>query len=218
MRTIRLISVGLFFLVFSASANCLNPKQMTQYHQKNYQLELNISTRYAKQYLDHITRHNHWRKPPAIVFDLDETILTNWPELLRSKFVYQPKMWRRWVAKATAKAIEPTFAIAKEAQKKGINVIFISGRPEGDRSATITNLHRIGLTRWSALMLTQSDQERHNICETKAQKRARLSHHYQIIMNVGDQYSDFCGRHNGVMVKLPNPFYKIPAQNSRMAY
>ena len=191
---------------------------MMDYYKKNYQVELKISALYAKNYLSHISRQTKWSKPPAIVFDLDETILSNWPELLRSQFVYQPKMWRKWVGSAKAKAIQPILNIVKNAQRKGISILFVSGRPEGDRNATIVNLHRIGLTHWAALILTQSDEERRNICKTKAKERAKLSHHYQIIMNIGDQYSDFCGQHNGVMVKLPNPYYKISAQNMKTAY
>ena len=83
---------------------------------------------------------------PAIVLDIDETALTNWP-------AYRANGWARitggpcdvergpcgtlaWQQMAAAKAIAPTLELAKRAEALNVAVFFITGRMENLREAT----------------------------------------------------------------------------------
>jgi predicted secreted acid phosphatase len=82
------------------------------------------------------------------VLDIDETSLTNWPNLLADDFVFvadgpcdvlpkDPCGFNQWILKGNAKAIEPARGLFEAAKAKGVVVIFITGRPDGQRDITI---------------------------------------------------------------------------------
>ena len=91
---------------------------------------------------------------PAIVLDIDETSLSNWP-------AYRLNGWARittggcdaergpcgiraWQALATSKALRPTLELATRADAMGVAVFFITGRPAELREATERNLRQEG--------------------------------------------------------------------------
>jgi 5'-nucleotidase (lipoprotein e(P4) family) len=187
---------------------------------KDYQTSIRKVTNRAAHYLENHpatqTQHDNiffWRnanKIDAIVFDIDETLLSNWQELDQTHCLFNPKHWAQWVEQAQATAIQPTIDLLHTAQKQGYAIILMTGRYEHHREATIRNLKAVGINHWNKLIL-KSDNEAHvSDCSHKARNKALLGKHYRIVMNIGDQVSDYCGSHNGIVLKLPNPFYTIP--------
>ena len=98
---------------------------------------------------------------PAIVLDIDETSLSNWP-------AYKINGWgrvvsgecdiergpcglRAWQAMATSKALKPTLELDKLAKSLGVAVFFISARPPNLREATEKNLRDQGFE-WDEIM------------------------------------------------------------------
>lgn len=155
------------------------------------------------------------RKPGeklAIVFDIDETILSNWTELssLGMGF-YQPKE-DQWERSEKAEAIPGTVALYKQALEAGLDVFFITGRREGMREVTEDNLKAQGIGKWTKLVL-RSDQEAHEtaVVYKSSERRKIVMEGYTLIMSIGDQWSDLHGEPEAeISVKLPNPFYFIP--------
>ena len=99
---------------------------------------------------------------PAIVLDIDETSLSNWP-------AYRAHGWGRVVnggcdlqqgpcglrafqALGQSKAIPATLALARRARELGVAVFFISARPPNLRQATERNLREQGY-QWTGLIL-----------------------------------------------------------------
>lgn len=155
------------------------------------------------------------RKPGeklAVVFDIDETALSNYPEMLADDFGYQAKDFDNWIKLAEAPAIPSTLRLYHEAQRLGIAVFFITGRKESQRAATEQNLRSQGYTGWQGLTLRAVGQEKEPTIQYKSQARsAVVKAGYTLVLNIGDQFSDLKGEPSAELsVKLPNPYYYLP--------
>jgi predicted secreted acid phosphatase len=162
---------------------------------------------------------------PALVLDIDETSLSNWPQIVANDFGYIPRGAcahlpkgpcgvTAWDLKAAARAIEPTLTLFNAARAKGVSVFFITGRSESERAATIRNLHRAGYRGWSKLIMKPAGLNVKSAADYKAPQRAKIAAEgYTIIVNMGDQPSDLAGGYpddRAGRFLLPNPFYRIP--------
>jgi predicted secreted acid phosphatase len=108
------------------------------------------------------------------------------------------------------------------AASHGYAVFFITGRPQSQTDATITNLTNAGYPAPQAghLFLKPSMPPSYLRCanaptcttiEYKSGTRAYItSQGYSIMADFGDQYSDLLGGDAGHQVKIPNPMYYIP--------
>ena len=157
---------------------------------------------------------------PAIVLDIDETSLSNWP-------AYRANGWgrvvngpcdldkgpcglRAWQGMGRSKALAPTLALARRAHELGVAVFFISGRPPNLREATERNLREQGYT-WTGVVLLPEGAKFPSAVEFKAPERRRLAEQgYTILLSMGDQASDLAGGYAERTFKLPNPVYYLP--------
>jgi len=146
----------------------------------------------------------------AVVFDLDETLWSNWAGLVREDFAYVPVVWEAWVAEARAPAIEPVREVYRVARRLGVDVIFLTDRRERERAATERNLRAIGCGEYAALIF-ESDKSTETAAQFKAAQRQRLAAEGRVIIaNLGDQDSDLAGGCAERTFKLPDPFYFTP--------
>lgn len=145
----------------------------------------------------------------AVVFDLDETLLSNLPHMRVMDFGYVPELWNAWVAKADAQPIAPVVEVYRAARSAGVEVFFITGRRESDRPGTEKNLGLIGCGDYRELVM-KPDGERGTTGEFKIAARKRLVEEgYTIVANIGDQESDLAGGYAERTFKLPGPFYIV---------
>jgi predicted secreted acid phosphatase len=152
-------------------------------------------------------------KKLAIVFDIDETVLSNLPHILAQDFGYMPKNWAAWVAAGRAPAIIPVQAVYETAVRGKIDVFFITGRREEDRASTERNLREVGYETWTKIYFLPppSDEVTMTLRGFKIDTRRKLEQDgYVIIANIGDQNSDLVGGYAERFFKLPNPFYLMP--------
>ena len=147
----------------------------------------------------------------VIVLDVDETSLSNWQEMKRLNLGFNLEEWSAWASSGKAPAIAPTLDLAREADRLGVGVVFLTGRRESLRNATEHNLRAAGYPRWVRLIMRPNNNHSPaNLYKTKA--RANLEEEgYDILLNMGDQESDLVGGHARAVFKLPNPFYWIPS-------
>lgn len=149
----------------------------------------------------------------AVVFDIDETVLSNLPHMRAEDFGYSPRDWADWVASANAPALAPMLDVFRAARTRDVAVLFLTGRrdPE-ERAATAENLARAGFSGYAALRLADSREAKlRTAAERKAAARAAwAAEGWTIIATVGDQESDLSGGNAERGFKLPNPFYLIP--------
>jgi predicted secreted acid phosphatase len=163
--------------------------------------------------------HGHGRgnRKPAIVFDVDETALSNYEAIDADNFTFGTNS-RNETTTEIGKRIQPTYELFQLAKQKGIATFFITGRRnEGDNFAhTEHNLQREGFTGYRKLILRDpvssgTPAATGTTVDYKSGARAGIEQQgYRIVASVGDQYSDLAGGHEAVAFKLPNPFYFLP--------
>jgi predicted secreted acid phosphatase len=195
--------------------------ELTDYHDCKgshgcYTSDLDGETAAARAALDREVRVNEARGVRrarlAVVLDVDETALSNWTEIEQANFAYNVDAWNRWVEEANATAIPGTLRFYREAEKLGVAVFFITGRPESQRAVTERNLRGQGYAQWAGLVLRKPDETKTPTSIYKSAARQRIvAAGYRIAANMGDQMSDLKGSPQAdVSVKLADPFYYIP--------
>jgi hypothetical protein len=152
------------------------------------------------------------RKPKlGVVFDIDETSLSNYHCLESLNFAQATPALATCVIQASGRAIAPTLRIWRYATRHGIRTYFITGRPDsipGARDQTEMNLRKEGFTKWTELVMAPSID--FNTVEYKTGERERIEKSgVNLIANIGDQESDLAGGHADRAYKYPNPFYYI---------
>jgi acid phosphatase len=147
----------------------------------------------------------------AIVFDIDETTLDNYEYYKNNDFAYIPTSWSEWVDGGKAPAVDGALRIYRKAVERGIRVFFITGRSETSRAGTEKNLAAAGYAKYALLIMRDKSNLKEPATTYKARERKKIERRgYEIIMNVGDQWSDLRGGNSVHMIKLPNPMYLIP--------
>lgn len=148
----------------------------------------------------------------AVVFDIDETCLSNYPYYAITDFGYEPARFDMWAMAADAAPIKPMLKVFHTARDLHMDVFFITGRSDQQRFATEQNLLRAGYSGWTGLVLrTPADLSKKASEYKPAARKKIVDQGYHIVLNVGDQQSDLVGDPQAELsVKLPNPFYFIP--------
>ena len=149
-------------------------------------------------------------KNSAVVFDIDETVLSNYEHTKELGFGYVYGLYEKWLRRGEAKAIPETKRFYNWLAQKNIKVIFLTGRHAEDFASTKKNLLREGFTNFDTLIVSSPQNKKIAAAEWKALERERLTKNgYEIIACVGDQWSDMVGGFTGVKIKLPNYLYII---------
>jgi hypothetical protein len=151
----------------------------------------------------------HMPRKLALVLDIDETALSNYSAIDADNFTFGPKS-RAEATDEIGVAIPATLALYQDAISKGIAVFFITGRGEATRPHTENNLTTQGFTKWNAVVLKPADSTLSTVAYKSAARADIEKQGYEIVANVGDQYSDLAGGHADVTYKLANPFYFLP--------
>lgn len=145
----------------------------------------------------------------AIVFDIDETTLTNLSHIMAQDFGYVPPVWRNWVETGQGRAIVPVQLVYDIAVQNQVAVFFISARLESERAVTERNLRQVGYATWAKVHL-KADKSEQSAARFKTAIRRQITQDgYTIIANIGDQESDLKGGFAERTFKLPNPFYIV---------
>jgi hypothetical protein len=148
----------------------------------------------------------------AIVLDVDETVLSNYPQMDREDFGYTVPEWIEWVDQGVAPAIQEVRTIYDEAKRLSIDVFFLTGRTDpAEKAGTLKNLEREGMGDYVRIIFKGAEDTAPTAAERKAKRRAQIeADGWTIIASVGDQWSDLAGGHTERGFKPPNPFYEIP--------
>lgn len=147
----------------------------------------------------------------AMVFDIDETVLSNYRHIVSQDFGYVPAVWERWVEQGAAPPLEPVRRVYRRARELGVAVVFLTGRHEAaEREGTLANLERTAMGAYERLIFRGEADTAATAAERKEARRAEVeAEGWTIVASIGDQLSDLAGGHAERTFKLPNPIYEI---------
>ena len=102
--------------------------------------------------------------PPAIVLDIDETVLDNSPfqaRMIAQNSEYNAVEWEKWVLEGNADAIAGAVDFTNEAAKKGITIIYLSNRDANTEGITRQNLrdHGFPISQETDVVLLKGEKE-----------------------------------------------------------
>ena len=142
---------------------------------------------------------NYGQLPPAIIFDVDETLVSNvgFQEILVPPF--KNSMLDDWNASITATPIPGAAAFAKMARDQGVELFFVTNRPCETKpgvsdscpqqSVTVQDLNEADIPADSDHVMLAN--ERSDWDREKVIRRNLIARDYRIIMLIGDDLSDF---------------------------
>jgi 5'-nucleotidase (lipoprotein e(P4) family) len=173
-----------------------------------YHMDITTKMQIATHYLQKRICNNQKHKKLAVVLDVDETCLSNFQRIQKYDFA-KPPGYLHDTYTYNHTPIIPVLNFYKFAEKNKIATFFITGRPEKYRQATIKNLHLAGYKKFNHLYLEKHKYKSASIFKTAIRKQI-TQQGYDIVLNIGDQYSDLKGSYADMKIKLPNPFYFCP--------
>jgi acid phosphatase len=132
--------------------------------------------------------------PPAIILDIDETVLDNSPfqaRMIKQGKSYNSADWNAWCNEANAEAIPGAVTFTREAAKKGVAIFYISNRDHSVEDATRQNLIELGFPVSDSLDTILTNGEKPDWNSSKINRRATVEQNYRVIMLFGDDLNDF---------------------------
>ncbi|WP_337243308.1 HAD family acid phosphatase [Luteimonas sp. gir] len=135
--------------------------------------------------------------PPAVIMDIDETVLDNSPyqaRLVHNGLEYDEVTWAQWVAEKKARPVPGVLEFAKAAEAKGVTILYLSNRAQHLQEATLANLRAEGLpvkddSVFLGLGTHVEGCEQHG--SEKTCRRRLAGRQYRVLMQFGDQLGDF---------------------------
>lgn len=210
MKKIILLVIPLIFIGCSSQEllNLDTAKAMVQDYYENGQYDEEMN-KIINSTIDKLDQETLPGKPLAI-FDVDETILSNYTHTKEIGFGFEWQLWGEWIQRADCDAIQQTKRLYDWLIERNVNIIFLTGRKDYEYDATIKNLNDVGITVFDSLITRTAKTDDMLAEEFKNYERKLLvDKGYEIIISVGDQWSDLEGDNTGMQVKLPNYLYLI---------
>ncbi len=134
---------------------------------------------------------------PAVIMDIDETVLDNSPyqaRLVATGQEYNEASWAEWVKEEKAKPLPGVLEFARAAEARGVTILYLSNRAQDLQDATLANLRAEGLpVKDESVFLglgTFVEGCEQNGSE-KLCRRRLAGREYRVLMQFGDQLGDF---------------------------
>ena len=138
-------------------------------------------------------KKNYQELPPAVILDIDETVLDNSPfqaRLVKLNIPYNQDLWDTWVKEANADYIKGSLEFIKFVKSKGVAVFYVTNRIKDNEDPTFDNLKKLGFPVESKdELLMKNEQEKWG--SDKTSRRQFVADKYRIVMLVGDDANDF---------------------------
>ncbi|BBO75957.1 hypothetical protein DSCW_33740 [Desulfosarcina widdelii] len=146
---------------------------------------------------------NYSSLPPAIILDVDETVLNNsqyQAQLMMDGAAFDPETWNQWMAMASAPALPGAVNFINSVSAMGVEVFYITNRECKPRSEagppcpqetdTIDNLLEVGIkeVKPENVLLRREKPE---WSSEKKSRREEVASRYRILMLFGDDLGDF---------------------------
>ncbi len=138
---------------------------------------------------------NEKRLPPAVVVDVDETVLDNMPmngDLIDQRNGWSQELWEKWVELRRASFVHGAEEFLKRMRAADVAVYFVTNRKLSEKACTLESL---GPTEASAdKLLTVGEIDpytREPWTKEKKTRREAVARQHWILAIVGDDLADF---------------------------
>ncbi len=134
--------------------------------------------------------------PPAVIMDLDETVLDNSPYqawLVQTGNTFSDDSWTAWCNAEQALAVPGALEFVQDAVDQGVTVFFISNRGADVEDATRANLEALGFgfalsADFDNVLLKRELPEWGS---DKGTRRMVVGETHRIVLSIGDNLGDF---------------------------
>lgn len=146
----------------------------------------------ARMVLDRDLRMRHRiRLRPAIIVDVDETIVDNSPyqaTLLKNRQNHSSQRFTDWVNRAEATALPGAVEFLRYATSRGVRIFYITNRRENEKEGTAVNLKKLGFPEVNEqTLLVRTDPQ----SSSKEPRRQSVEKKHRIVLLMGDNLNDF---------------------------
>jgi len=134
---------------------------------------------------------------PAVVLDIDETVLDNSPyqaRLVRDGGEYADATWDAWVEERKARPVPGVLEFARAASARGVTLLYLSNRAVHLKQATLDNLRQAGLPVAGDDVFLGLGTVVEGCPQRGSEKDCRrrlVGRQYRVLMQFGDQLGDF---------------------------
>lgn len=132
--------------------------------------------------------------PPAVVLDVDETVLDNsafQARMIKQGSDFDLEQWNRWVNEAKADAVPGALTFIEAAEDLGIAIFYVTNREASVEEGTRKNLLDLGFPLPADKDVILSNGEQQNWNSNKINRRTHVAESYRILMLFGDDLNDF---------------------------
>ena len=136
--------------------------------------------------------------PPAVVLDVDETVLDNslyqiWS--MKSGNPFSLATWNQFCNDKVSRAIPGAVEFTKYADSKGVKVFYVSNRAVEVEKATRENMEAFGFPMGGNVDTFLMQSEKPDWGSKKSTRRAFIAKDYRILLGFGDNFGDFDDRY-----------------------
>ena len=157
--------------------------------------------RSAKQALDNALADSSWSalpgqavygKKPAIIVDVDETVLDNTAYEARMILdgTKYPEGWVNWGKEASATEVPGAKDFLNYAASKDVTIFYVTNRVVELKEATKKNLTKLGIP-WDNTKNTILMRGENNWGSDKGPRRTLVGNEYRVLLMIGDNLGDF---------------------------
>ena len=136
--------------------------------------------------------------PPAVVLDVDETLLDNskyqvW--MMRANQSFSTRSWNQFCAAQVSTAIPGAVEFTKYADSKGVKVFYVTNRGVETEKDTRENMQKLGFPMGGNVDTFLMQGEKPDWTGAKGTRRAVIAKDYRVLLNIGDNFGDFDDRY-----------------------
>lgn len=166
--------------------------------------------------------------PPAVIADVDETLLDNSAyeaESILAGATFDSERWRAWIERRAALPVPGAVEFARYAAERGVTLFYVTNRAAPEELATRENLARWGFPLRDDVDTLLAPGERPEWKSDKTSRRAEVARSHRVLLLLGDDLNDFVAgawstpeeraalaerhlaRWGERWILLPNPYY-----------
>ncbi|MEN8143453.1 MAG: HAD family acid phosphatase [Gemmatimonadota bacterium] len=139
--------------------------------------------------------------PPAIIADVDETVLTHavfQGHMILKGQSFTEELWYPWVLAARGIAMPGAREFVAAAHRMGVTVFYVTNHDHAIEPGTRRNLEEVGLGPLPDFDTVLTRWEREEWTSDKSSRRAEVASKYRVLLLLGDDLNDF------VLASLPD--------------